>query len=108
MHSANIIDALAVSADTSKPEVSKKTRAKAATAAKTRTCTSETTARTDAYLSSWRQAILDDPKSLMTAFAEAEKAADWVMQRHPIKLEAAAKLASEEQAMEQGLGAHKR
>ena len=43
----------------------------------------------------------------MTAFAEAEKAADWVMQRHPIQLAAAAKLASEEQAMEQGLGAHK-
>jgi len=63
---------------------------------------SETTARTAAYLSSWRQAILDDPKALMTAFAEAEKAADWVMQRHPIQLEAAAKLAAEGQAM--GLG----
>ena len=60
---------------------------------------SETIARTAAYLSSWREAILDDPKALMTAFAEAEKAADWVMQRHPIQLEAAAKLASEEQAM---------
>ena len=64
---------------------------------------SETTARTAAYLGSWRQAILDDPKSLMTAFAEAEKAADWVMQRHPIQLEAAAKLASEGQAMRNGL-----
>ncbi len=63
---------------------------------------SETTARTAAYLSSWRQAILDDPKALMTAFAEAEKAADWVMQRHPIQLEAAAKLAAEGQGM--GLG----
>ena len=39
----------------------------------------------------------------MTAFAEAEKAADWVMQQHPIQLEAAAKLASEEQAMRNGL-----
>lgn len=60
---------------------------------------SETTARTAAYLSSWRQSILDDPKALMTAFAEAEKAADWVMQRHPIQLEAAAKLAAEGQGM---------
>jgi antirestriction protein ArdC len=59
----------------------------------------ETTTRTAAYLSSWRQAILDDPKALMTAFAEAEKAADWVMQRHPIQLEAAAKLAAEGQGM---------
>jgi len=60
---------------------------------------SETVARTAAYLSSWRQAILDDPKALMTAFAEAEKAADWVMQRHPIQLEAAAKLAAEGQGI---------
>lgn len=60
---------------------------------------SESIARTAAYLSSWRQAILDDPKALMTAFAEAEKAADWVMQRHPIQLEAAAKLAAEGQGM---------
>lgn len=60
---------------------------------------SEATVRTAAYLSSWRQAILDDPKALMTAFAEAEKAADWVMQRHPIQLEAAAKLAAEGQGM---------
>ena len=51
---------------------------------------SESISRTAAYLSSWRQAILDDPKALMTAFAEAEKAADWVMQRHPFQLEAAA------------------
>ena len=64
---------------------------------------SESISRTAAYLSSWRQAILDDPRSLMTAFAEAEKAADWVMQRHPIQLEAAAKLASEKQAMRNGL-----
>ena len=35
----------------------------------------------------------------MTAFAEAEKAADWVMQRHPIQLEAAAKLSAEGQGM---------
>ena len=63
---------------------------------------SEATARTAAYLSSWRAAILNDPKALMTAFAEAEKAADWVMQRHPIQLEAAAKQAAEGQAM--GLG----
>ena len=60
---------------------------------------SESIARTAAYLSSWRQAILDDPKALMTAFAEAEKAADWVMQRHPIQLEAAAKLSAEGQGI---------
>lgn len=65
---------------------------------------SETVARTAAYLSSWRQAILDDPKALMTAFAEAEKAADWVMQRHPIQLEAAAKLAAEGQGMALTIG----
>jgi antirestriction protein ArdC len=65
---------------------------------------SESIARTAAYLSSWRQAILDDPKALMTAFAEAEKAADWVMQRHPIQLEAAARLAAEGQTMGHGLG----
>lgn len=65
---------------------------------------SESIARTAAYLSSWRQAILDDPKALMTAFAEAEKAADWVMQRHPIQLEAAAKLAAEGQTIGFGYG----
>lgn len=65
---------------------------------------SEATVRTAAYLSSWRQAILDDPKALMTAFAEAEKAADWVMQRHPIQLEAAAKRAAEEQGVGLGYG----
>jgi len=46
-----------------------------------------TTARTAAYLSSWRELILDDPKALFQAFAQAEKAADWVMQRHPQQLE---------------------
>lgn len=65
---------------------------------------SESISRTAAYLSSWRQAILDDPKALMTAFSEAEKAADWVMQRHPIQLETAAKLASEAQSLGHGLG----
>ena len=53
-----------------------------------------TTARTAAYLSSWRELILDDPKALFHAFAQAEKAADWVMQRHPQQLEAAAQLAA--------------
>jgi len=52
----------------------------------------DTTARTAAYLSSWRELILDDPKALFHAFAQAEKAADWVMQRHPQQLEAAAQL----------------
>lgn len=65
---------------------------------------SDATVRTAAYLSSWRQAFLDDPKALMTAFAEAEKATDWVMQRHPIQLEAAAKPTAEGQGMGLGLG----
>ena len=69
---------------------------------------SESIARTAAYLSSWRQAILDDPKALMTAFTEAEKAADWVMQRHPIQLEAAAKLAAEGQIIGFGHGSELR
>ena len=64
----------------------------------------ETTARTAAYLSSWRQAILDDPKALMTAFAEAERAADWIMQRHPIQLEAAAKAVCEGLGIGHGIG----
>jgi len=56
---------------------------------------SETIKRTAAYLESWKSLILDDPKALFAAFSAAEKAADWVMQKHPIQLEAAAKLASE-------------
>jgi antirestriction protein ArdC len=56
---------------------------------------SSTTARTAAYLSSWRELILDDPKALFHAFAQAEKAADWVMQRHPQQLEVAAQLAAD-------------
>ena len=42
----------------------------------------------------------------MTAFAEAEKAADWVMQRHPIQLEAAAKLSAEGQGAALTHGSH--
>lgn len=60
---------------------------------------SETIKRTAAYLESWKSLILDDPKALFAAFSAAEKAADWVMQRHPIQLEAAAKLASETASM---------
>jgi antirestriction protein ArdC len=62
---------------------------------------SSTTARTAAYLSSWRELILADPKALFHAFGQAEKAADWVMQRHAIQLEAAAKLATDGQALGQ-------
>jgi len=51
-----------------------------------------------------QQAILDQPKALTTAFAKAEKAADQVMQRSPIQLEAAAKLAAEGQAIGLGQG----
>lgn len=60
---------------------------------------SESIKRTAAYLESWKALILDDPKALFAAFSAAEKAADWVMQRHPIQLEAAAKLASETPGM---------
>lgn len=60
---------------------------------------SSTTARTAAYLSSWRELILNDPKALFHAFGQAEKAADWVMQRHAIQLEAAAKLAADSPTM---------
>ena len=56
---------------------------------------SSTTARTAAYLSSWRELILDDPKALFHAFAQAEKAADWVMQRHAQQLEAANTMAAQ-------------
>ena len=52
----------------------------------------DTTARTAAYLSSWRELILADPKALFHAFAQAEKAADWVMQRHAQQLEAVAQM----------------
>jgi antirestriction protein ArdC len=55
---------------------------------------SSTTARTAAYLSSWRELILADPKALFHAFGQAEKAADWVMQRHAQQLEAAAQMAA--------------
>jgi len=60
---------------------------------------SETIKRTAAYLDSWKSLILDDPKALFSAFSAAEKAADWVMQKHPMQLEAAAKLASETPGM---------
>ena len=60
---------------------------------------SESIKRTAAYLDSWKSLILDDPKALFAAFSAAEKAADWVMQKHPIQLEAAAKLASETASM---------
>jgi antirestriction protein ArdC len=60
---------------------------------------SESIKRTAAYLDSWKSLILDDPKALFAAFSAAEKAADWVMQQHPIQLEAAAKLASETASM---------
>jgi antirestriction protein ArdC len=60
---------------------------------------SESIKRTAAYLESWKALILDDPKALFAAFSAAEKAADWVMQQHPMQLEAAARLASETPGM---------
>ncbi len=55
---------------------------------------SNTTARTAAYLSSWRELILSDPKALFHAFGQAEKAADWVMQRHAQQLAAVVEVAA--------------
>lgn len=54
------------------------------------------------YIRSWRDKIKEDPKALFKAFAEAEQAADWVMQRHPIQLEAQAQMAKE-RGMDLGL-----
>jgi len=63
-----------------------------------------TTARTAAYLSSWRELILADPKALFHAFAQAEKAADWVMQRHAHQLEMMAGMDHDGQALVRDVG----
>ncbi len=60
------------------------------------------------YLASWAAKIKEDPQALFKAFNEAEQAADWVLQRHPIQLEAKAQLAAErgmDLGLQQGLAA---
>ena len=60
------------------------------------------------YLAGWAAKIKEDPKALFKAFNEAEQAADWVLQRHPIQLEAQAQLAAErgmDLGLQQGLAA---
>lgn len=62
----------------------------------------------ESYFAGWASKIKNDPKVLFKAFAEAEQAADWVMQRHAIQLEAQAKLAAErgmDLGLQQGLAA---
>lgn len=48
------------------------------------------------YLSGWQSKILSDPAAMFKAFAEAEKAADFFMQRLPSQVEAAAKAAEQD------------
>jgi antirestriction protein ArdC len=56
------------------------------------------------YLQSWSDKIKEDPKALFKAFAEAEQGADWVMQRHPVQMEArAAQHQANELALQQGM-----
>lgn len=54
------------------------------------------------YLAGWASKIKEDPKALFKAFNEAEQASDFIMQRHPIQLEAQAQLAKE-RGMDLGL-----
>lgn len=50
------------------------------------------------YLAAWQAEILSDPAAMFKAFAEAEKAAEFFMQRLPAQLEAAAKEAEQDMA----------
>ena len=56
------------------------------------------------YLAGWQSKILSDPAAMFKAFAEAEKAADFFMQRLPSQLEAAAKAAEQDMAHQIKLG----
>ena len=56
------------------------------------------------YLAGWQSKILSDPAAMFKAFAEAEKAADFFMQRLPAQLEAAAKAAEQDMAHQIKLG----
>ena len=47
------------------------------------------------YLAGWAAKIKEDPKALFKAFNEAEQASDFILQRHPMQLEAQATLAQE-------------
>ncbi len=56
------------------------------------------------YLAGWQSKILSDPAAMFKAFAEAEKAADFFMQRLPSQVEAAAKAAEQDMAHQIKLG----
>lgn len=47
------------------------------------------------YLAGWAAKIKEDPKALFKAFNEAEQASDFILQRHPMQLEAQATMAQE-------------
>lgn len=47
------------------------------------------------YLAGWAAKIKEDPKALFKAFNEAEQASDFILQRHPMQLEAQAKAEQE-------------
>jgi antirestriction protein ArdC len=56
------------------------------------------------YLAGWQAKILSDPAAMFKAFAEAEKAAEFFMQRLPSQVEAAAKAAEQNMAHQIKLG----
>jgi antirestriction protein ArdC len=56
------------------------------------------------YLAGWQAKILSDPAAMFKAFAEAEKAADFFMQRLPSQVEAAAKAAEQDMKHDIKLG----
>jgi antirestriction protein ArdC len=56
------------------------------------------------YLAGWQSKILSDPAAMFKAFAEAEKAAEFFMQRLPSQVEAAAKAAAQDIAHQIKLG----
>ena len=56
------------------------------------------------YLAGWQAKILSDPAAMFKAFAEAEKAAEFFMQRLPSQVEAAAKAVEQDLAHQIKLG----
>ena len=56
------------------------------------------------YLAGWQAKILSDPAAMFKAFAEAEKAAEFFMQRLPSQVEAAAKAVEQDMAHQIKLG----
>lgn len=56
------------------------------------------------YLAGWQAKILSDPAAMFKAFAEAEKAAEFFMQRLPSQVEASAKAVEQDMAHQIKLG----